>query len=198
MPLDAHHSELSGRIDALVVDADDEHAAGVCASIRSSAADRRLRTADRAIDALHWFELGFGVDFVFVDTALSDGGARSVIDAAFRLASSPIVIAMGGATDSTADVFQLAQAGVHAYLPKPLDPTQIEDVLASAGSGLTRMYGLLRPLVGRFGLKEIQAHVRRVLVDEALARTGGSRSSAARVLGVTRPAVQKFLRENGP
>ena len=71
-------------------------------------------------------------------------------------------------------------------------------MLASAGSDLTRMHGLLRPLVGRFGLKEIQAHVRHVLVIEALARTGGSRSSAARVLGVTRPAVQKFLREKGP
>lgn len=198
MSFDFPPPEPPGRIDALVVDADHEHAVGVCASLRRSAADRRLRTVDRASDALRWFEHGAGVDFVFVDTALPDGGARCVIDAAFGLESSPIVIAMGRATDSTADVFQLAMAGVHAYLPKPLDPSQIDDVLASAGSDLTRMHGLLRPLVGRFGLKEIQAHVRHVLVIEALARTGGSRSSAARVLGVTRPAVQKFLREKGP
>jgi two-component system response regulator RegA len=197
MSFDLHSPEPPGRIDALVVDADDEHTANVCASIRRSAAGRCLRTVDRASDALRWFEQGVAVDFVFVDTALPDDGARCVIDAAFRLESSPIVIAMGRATDCTADVFQLAMMGVHAYLPKPLDPTRIDDVLASAGLDLRRMHGLLRPLVGRFGLKEIQSHVRRVLVDEALARTGGSRRSAARVLGVTRPAVQKFLREQG-
>lgn len=102
---------------------------------------------------------------------------------------------MGSASDSSAEVFELAKAGVHAYLPRPLTAEQIDRCLGGESSGLAPIRSLLRPLVGRFGLKDIQKYVREVLVREALLRTGGSRRSAARVLGVTRPAVQKFLRE---
>ncbi|MBC7977053.1 MAG: hypothetical protein H7138_18915 [Myxococcales bacterium] len=94
-------------------------------------------------------------------------------------------------------MFALAQVGIHAYLPKPIGPGQIRECLAGLASGLKPIRNLLRGYVGRFGLKDIQAYVRQVLVREALDRTGGSRRSAARVLGITRPAVQKFLREVG-
>ncbi|MCX4245566.1 helix-turn-helix domain-containing protein [Paraliomyxa miuraensis] len=86
---------------------------------------------------------------------------------------------------------------MHAYLLKPLSRGQIAACLTQTPNGLEFLRQLLRPLVGRFGLKDIQAYIRRELVRDALARAGGSRRSAARILGVTRPAVQKFLREVG-
>jgi transposase len=53
---------------------------------------------------------------------------------------------------------------------------------------------LVRPLVGHLGMKEIQTRVRQALLLDALARSNGSRRSAAQLLGVTRPAIQKWLR----
>jgi transcriptional regulator with PAS, ATPase and Fis domain len=55
---------------------------------------------------------------------------------------------------------------------------------------------LLRPFVGHLGMKDIQTHVREALVREALERSGGSRRSAAQLLGVTRPAIQRWLRRS--
>lgn len=180
--------------DTVLVDRDGDHRAQVSAGIVDLT--RRLAVCDEADMAIRCLE-GGGVDLLLVDAALPNDGTFAVIDAAFRTRSSPLVIAMGGRADAGAHVFALAQVGIHAYLPKPIGPGQIRECLAGLASGLKPIRNLLRGYVGRFGLKDIQAYVRQVLVREALDRTGGSRRSAARVLGITRPAVQKFLREVG-
>src|SRR5688572_30249134 len=101
----------------IVIDADDRHGEHVCASIQSFVGEARPCVFRRASDAVRYIEDSVdGVDFVFVDTALPDRGTHAVIDAVFRLRSSPLVIAMGCGNESTTDVFALAKVGVHAYL----------------------------------------------------------------------------------
>jgi DNA-binding transcriptional LysR family regulator len=44
-------------------------------------------------------------------------------------------------------------------------------------------------------MRELQTEVRRVMVEQALAKAEGSRSGAARLLSVSRQAVQQMVRE---
>jgi len=54
---------------------------------------------------------------------------------------------------------------------------------------------MARTLVGRLGLKEAQELLRDEMYAEALARSGGSRRGAARVLGINRRCVQRLAAE---
>lgn len=54
---------------------------------------------------------------------------------------------------------------------------------------------IARLLVGRMDLKQAMHLLRACMVEEALRGSGGSRRSAARLLGVSRPAIQRILRE---
>ena len=48
--------------------------------------------------------------------------------------------------------------------------------------------------VGNISMPTLQSRVRNLMTREALARVNGNRSAAARLLGVTRQAVQQFAR----
>lgn len=50
---------------------------------------------------------------------------------------------------------------------------------------------VLTPLVGRYGLHAVVTFVRGTLVHQALELSGGNKTNAARLLGVTRQAVQQ-------
>ena len=47
-------------------------------------------------------------------------------------------------------------------------------------------------------MREMQRSVRRVMVKEALAQADGNRSGAARLLEVSRQAVQQIVRDQDP
>jgi len=53
-----------------------------------------------------------------------------------------------------------------------------------------------RVLLGRMTMKEALHALRASMLGHALRECGGSRRSAARLLGVSRPAVQRMLRES--
>ena len=44
-------------------------------------------------------------------------------------------------------------------------------------------------------MRELQSDVRRVMIEQALAKARNSRSGAARLLDMTRQAVQQIVRE---
>jgi len=180
--------------EVLIVDSNSDRRARVGAELRPLAG--RLELSDGARTACDRLERQ-PVELLLLDAALPEGGTFKVIDAAFRMCASPIIIALGERSDDTTHVFELARVGVHAYLPRPISAAHVLGCVAEIRGDLAPIRNLLRGYVGRFGLKDIQAYVRQAVVREALARTGGSRRSAARMLGVTRPAVQKFLRELG-
>lgn len=58
------------------------------------------------------------------------------------------------------------------------------------------MRGLARALVGTMSWKDIQRMLRIEVVREALQRAQGSRRSAARILGLSRTAVQRIIRQD--
>ncbi|MCX4239095.1 hypothetical protein OEB96_00605, partial [Paraliomyxa miuraensis] len=67
---------------------------------------------------------------MFIDTALPSDGAREIIEATFRLPSSPLLIAMGLTSDSASTTFALAKTGVHAnsdaiWAPVPAEPGRL-------------------------------------------------------------------------
>lgn len=177
----------------LIVDSSAE-CAQLSTRLSSIAEVRQCDTATSIAQARS--SLGESTDLMFVDMHLEDGSALRVIEAAFALRSAPTIVATGQNVDSSL-VFQAARAGVHTFLPKPYDDERLCACIDGTQDAFAPMAAILRPLVGHFGMKDIQSEVRRILVREALARTNGSRASAARVLQVTRPAVQKYLRTAG-
>lgn len=56
------------------------------------------------------------------------------------------------------------------------------------------IHAAVETVVGRMSLGDALALFRSAMVDLALARQQGSRRAAAKMLGVTRPAVQHILR----
>jgi two-component system response regulator RegA len=133
-------------------------------------------------------------DVVLVDVWLPDGNGRTVIERAVRLRPSPAVIAMSGHA-SPEEAFELARAGARRYLAKPI---ALEDLMRSIDEALADRPDLAPVVaahVGQTPLSTVVDQVRDVMIDEALARHGGSRTGAARVLGVTRQAVQQAARE---
>lgn len=132
-------------------------------------------------------------DLVIVDVALPDGSARPVVEQAVALRPAAAIIAMSGQA-SAEEAFELARLGARRYLPKPIS---LED-LTRAVEGALQDRPDLRPVVaahvGNTPMRQVLERVRGVMVDEALAREHGSRSGAARRLGVSRQAVQQAVR----
>jgi DNA-binding NtrC family response regulator len=174
---------------ALVVDPDAAALHSLCAELSdgSHVTVEGVRDARRAMRALRR-----GFDLMLIDVGLRDAPALQVVEAAFTQRISPAVVAMGQAPDAQS-VFALAKAGVHAYVSKPVHIAQIQACLAPLDPNFAARR-MLRPFVGHLGMKDIQTYVREALVREALERSGGSRRSAAQLLGVTRPAIQRWLR----
>lgn len=75
------------------------------------------------------------------------------------------------------------------YLPEAtFEPALVELVFCALP-----LRRLTSRLVGRMSLKDVQRHVRTAMLLEAFTRAEGSRRLTARMLGVTRPAVQQML-----
>jgi hypothetical protein len=53
---------------------------------------------------------------------------------------------------------------------------------------------LIAACVGRVPLRELQRNLRKVMMMQALALSEGSRSETARLLAVSRQAIQQMLR----
>ncbi|MBM4335907.1 MAG: response regulator [Deltaproteobacteria bacterium] len=132
-------------------------------------------------------------DLVMVDVMLPDGSGRTVVEKAVTMRPAPAVIAMSGEA-SAEEAFELARLGARRYLPKPIS---LED-LAAAFEATLADHPDLAPVVaahvGHTPMRQVLEKVRGVMVDEALARENGSRSGAARRLGVSRQAVQQAVR----
>lgn len=133
-------------------------------------------------------------ELVVLDVRLPDGSGIDVARAALRTHPVPLMVAMSGEA-SASEGFELAQVGVCGYLSKPL---VFEDFMATLDAVLQSPPDLgphLTPQVGRRPFQEIQAAVRRSMVEQALSLSGGNRTGAARLLKVSRQAVQQMIRD---
>lgn len=132
-------------------------------------------------------------DLVITDVRLPDASAFEVLEVSRQLSPAPIVVAISGKA-APDEAFRLAQAGVRAYLAKPFTIEELETAVDRARSEAPDIEPMVAAAVGQVPMLELQREVRRVMMKEALAQTEGSRTGAARLLRITRQAVQQMLR----
>ncbi|HXX48233.1 MAG TPA: response regulator [Myxococcota bacterium] len=132
-------------------------------------------------------------DVVIADVALPDGHALPIVEEAVRIRPAAAVVAMSGQA-SPDESFRLAQAGARKYLPKPISLEDLTLAVQEALAHRPELDPLLKAHVGNTSLREVVSKVRRTMVLEAVAKAG-SRSGAAKLLELTRQAVQQILRE---
>lgn len=130
---------------------------------------------------------------VLVDVALPDGNARPIVQQAVKMRPTPAVIAMSGQA-SPEEAFELARIGVRRYLPKPISLDDLTDAVEAALNERPDIGPMIASLVGLTPMREVLDEVRGEMVEEALAMEHGSRSGAARRLGVSRQAIQQAVR----
>lgn len=135
----------------------------------------------------------FVPDVLLLDLALPDGTAFDVLAAVRACAPAPVVLAMSG-TATPLDTFELARAGVRAFVPKPLTLDGVERALREALATAPDVTPVIQAQVGHVPIHGVEERVRKVMVDEALARTGGNRRQAARMLSISRQLLQHILR----
>jgi two-component system response regulator RegA len=132
-------------------------------------------------------------DLVILDVRLPDGTALDFVRKAMQLCPAPAIVAISGQA-SAEEAFELAKEGVRAYLPKPFSLLELTQQVEHALNDPPHVEPLVAGWVGQIPLRDVQNDVRRVMVDQALGKAKGSRSGAARLLYVTRQAVQQALR----
>lgn len=135
-------------------------------------------------------------DLMIIDVKLPDGDSFGLVEAAWSLKPAPVVVAMSGAA-SAEEAFRLGQLGVRAYVAKPLSVESLSEEVEKALRVPPNLDPIVQGLVGQIGLRDAQEIVRTGMIDQAIALSGGNRSNAARLLHVSRQAVQQVMRERG-
>jgi DNA-binding NtrC family response regulator len=132
-------------------------------------------------------------DLIICDVYLPDGSALKILETALHLSPEPVKIAVSGHA-SAEEAFQLAKLGVLAYLAKPFSLAELSGTIERVLAAPPDIDTMLRASVGQVPMRELQQRVRKVMVGQALALTRGSRSGAARLLDVSRQAIQQITR----
>jgi DNA-binding NtrC family response regulator len=175
---------------ALVVDDEPALRGAIATFLRSQG----LRTATAASAAEAVAQLRGKPDVVVLDVRLPDGDAFTVLEHARKLAPAPIRIVLSGAA-SPEDAFRLAQLGVRDFLQKPASLDEIWKAILAAAEAPPDLGPIVQQTVGHLSLKQLTTSVRDEAIKQALASSRGNRTGAARILQVTRQAVQQMLRE---
>lgn len=173
------------RAERILVLAEEETKARPLVALLIDAGVQRINTATRVQ------QVKSGVDALFV---LAE---RELVDLAASLAARilpvPFVVSVG--VFGAAERLALARQGVVAHLPWPATRADVLRCFATIASAEVFLESALRLAVGRLSMREAHQCVREVMLLNALHAARGSRRGAAKILGVTRPAVQRMLRE---
>ncbi len=176
----------------LLIVEDSEQLAGTLRAALSSRAERITHAATLA--AAREVLSSDPPDAVLLDYALPDGEAEALLPELRAVEPLPHLIAVSGSANPE-QAFRLAQHGVRAFLSKPLDLARLEAIWTETLSRPPDLTAALRASVGGAPLHDVEEVVRGTLVDEAMARSGGSVRGAARLLGVSRQLLQQILRK---
>jgi DNA-binding NtrC family response regulator len=136
-------------------------------------------------------------DLVIADVRLAGDSAFPLFEATMSLSPAPIKIAISGVA-TPEESFRLARYGVRRYLQKPVTLAAIWSAIQSARQEPPDLRALVQDSVGHVSLRELQAHLRQLMFRQALGLAKGNRSGAARLLRVSRQAVQQLLRSTQP
>ena len=131
-------------------------------------------------------------ELVIADLWLEGECALGYVEELARFRPAPAILAISGRA-SPEESFKLGQLGVRAFLPKPLFLDRLVEKVEEALQHRPDPEIFVPPLVGKHSLKEVLDVVRRVMLEQALSMARGSRSGAARLIGVTRQAIQQVF-----
>ena len=175
---------------ALVIEDDPTLRAALATFLRTK--DLRVATAGSAAEAI--VQLRGRPDLILLDVMLPDGDVFTVLERAQKLAPAPIRIAMSG--EATAEAaFKLAAYGVRRFLQKPVSLAAIWNAVCEANQEAPDLAPFVQESVGHVSLKDLTGNVRAAAIEQALAIARGNRTRAARILRVTRQAVQQMVRQ---
>lgn len=134
-----------------------------------------------------------GFDLVLLDIRLPDGSGMDVATAASSAVPAPLIVVLSG--EATApEAFGLAQLGAIRFLAKPFSLEQLLTAIANVTQSSVVHESIVKTFVGSQNIREVQESVRATMVNQALALTGGNRAEAAKLLRVSRQAIEKYLR----
>lgn len=152
---------------------------------------RTDREATRALTDRSWPASTPGL--VLIETAACTAQTVRLVTHATALRPLSLFVGVGDPPNARG-AFELARAGVEDLLSGPPTVDELAVLSAAAVAYDRALRSALGPLVGNVPWRDIQARVRVAVLEEALERSNGSRRAAARLLGVSRTAVQHMLR----
>ena len=158
------------------------------------ATGKEIEEAKTCAEALAALERGF--DLVLLDVRLPDGSGVRVAEKAAAMTPAPLIVVSSGEA-SAQEAFTLAQLGVVQFVSKPFSLDELIAAIDLVQTARVELAPIVRAYVGKADLRMVQDDVRRAMVRQALALSNGNRSAAAKLLRVTRQAIQKFLRHDG-
>ena len=179
-------------IRVLIADGSNALGPAVERALMQQAAEVRLATRVAETAALL---LEFEPDLMLLGLALADGSAFDVLREVDRVVAAPAVIVIGSAAASEA-AFRLAQRGVRAYLSLPVKGAALKQAIDLTLNEKPDLIPHLRAAVGLLSIGEIERSVRRTMIAEALGRSHGNRSDAAKLLKISRQLLQHMMRRN--
>jgi two-component system, cell cycle response regulator CpdR len=151
--------------------------------VRGLSPGYRVITARSIRDAVP--ALKAGVDILLCDVRLEAEHGLDLVRRAAAVNKIPRIIAMSGAA-SQKEAFALAAAGALYYLEKPFTIADVLRAIDEADRRTPSLDPFVAAWVGKEGIKNIEGAVRDTLFSQALARSNGNRSGAARLLGLSR------------
>ena len=170
----------------LIVEDDRDLAESIARSVRSL--DPAASIAGTVAAALGL--LSEAPDLIICDVRLPDGSGLAVAEAALVQHPIPAIIAISGAATAE-EAFSLAQRGVRGYLKKPLSLPDLRQTIEKVLASPLALEPVVASLVGHRPIQEVQGEIRRIMVEQALALSGGDRADASRLLDVSRQILRE-------
>lgn len=133
-------------------------------------------------------------DLITLDIGLPDGTGLEIARAASKLRPIPDILAISGRATAQ-EAFRLAALGVRAFLAKPISLDSLCTTVQAILDNPRDLSPLLAGEVGRLRIRDVQTTVRRTMLEQALAIAGGNLTHAAKLLSVSRQAVQQMVRD---
>ncbi|HEY8927242.1 MAG TPA: DNA-binding response regulator [Polyangia bacterium] len=172
----------------LIVEDDEDLGQSISRIVRSWSTD--ISVVKTVAEALG--ELERGPDLIITDVRLPDGSGVKVAEAATRLDPMPAVVAISGQA-TPEEGFQLALAGVRAYIRKPIALEHLRNTIRTALAAAPELTPLAAIQVGHRPIQEVQIAIKKAMVAQALSLSNGNRTEAARMLQVSRQAIQQMI-----
>ena len=138
-----------------------------------------------------------------VDVQLPDGSGVTLAERAAQMRPVPMILAVSDC-NAAREVFRMAQLGAVGFLQKPFERGELLPILEQLFDDESgRLPMMVEPdymphmvaVVGRTNFREVLDRVRRCMAEQALAMAAGNKTGAARLLGITRQAVQQLIRD---